>query len=258
MPFGEERARQRDVATSAGLEQHPRETRMERQAFHAPAERRHLAVTYRAQLPEERHRGIDSLGERRVEPLEDRWITAPREDVEHRIGEIDAVDLRFTVRAETVGAIPEAEYPARTEPARPTGALIGGVGGDPFQFQRIDAAVRIVARHLLPAGINDAGDVRHCQRRLGDVGGENHPARSARGNRAILIVGRERSVQREDLHARTRGRPHVRQRAIDLGRPGEETQHTALPFAKQRRRGGGDGVRRAIVDLQRDADVPGR
>ena len=58
-------------------------------------------------------------------------------------------------------------------------ALRRRIGRHALELERVDAAILVVARDLVQAGVDDRGDARHGQRRLRDVGGENHAARPA-------------------------------------------------------------------------------
>ena len=59
------------------------------------------------------------------------------------------------------------------EPRGPAGALIGAVERDALGRQRIDAAIRIVARDLLQSGIDHRRYAVDRQRCFRDVGGDD-------------------------------------------------------------------------------------
>ena len=70
---------------------------------------------------EQRQRRVDRVLGRRLEPLERPRIAAPRDDVERRAAQVDAVDLRLAVRAQPVARVPQAAgpRPGASRPARP-------------------------------------------------------------------------------------------------------------------------------------------
>src|SRR5688500_9224289 len=138
------------------------------------------------------------------------------------------MNLRLAMRAQPVGAIPQPAYASGAETAGAAGTLIGGVRRNALQLERVDAAIGVVARDLLPAAVDDASDVWHRQRRFRDVGGEDDSRPAARCHHAILIVPRERSMQRQDVDAGADGCPHVVRRTLDFSRAGKKAEHAAL------------------------------
>ena len=104
--FGEDRAGLRDVPRAAGRDQHSREPWMKRQPLHLPARLSQHSVPDGAEPFEQRKRGGDAVGVRPLEPFELTWIAAPGEDVQHRGGQIDAVNLRLSMRTQTVEGVP--------------------------------------------------------------------------------------------------------------------------------------------------------
>ena len=120
----EKRAGTGNVFAAAGIDEHARQPRMKRQPLQAPAQLRDPAVRHRAELLEQRERGIDSIGRRWVEPFEASRIAAPRQDFEDGVGEFHAMDLCLGLRTETIGFIPQPPYDSRRETPRSTGALI--------------------------------------------------------------------------------------------------------------------------------------
>jgi hypothetical protein len=178
---------ERDVVAPVGLDQHPAQSRMQRQVPEAIAECRDTPAADRPELLEQEERRLDALARRRVEPLERARIAAPGEHVEHGVGEIDSMDLGLAVRPQPIRLAPEAPHAAGSQASGPAGALRRGVGGNPLEVQRIDAAVRIVACDLVQAGVDDSGDAGNGQRRLRDVRGQDDAPRRACRDGAILI-----------------------------------------------------------------------
>src|SRR5689334_6734366 len=74
----------------------------------------------------------DSLRARYLEPLEPGRISSPRDDVEHRAGQIDPMNLGFAVWAQSITLIPQPADQARTRSSGTTSALISGVSRDPL------------------------------------------------------------------------------------------------------------------------------
>ena len=103
---------------------------MEGQALHPIAE---LGQTPPLSAPSRSSRAIaafERFSRGRLEPLERPRVAAPRDDVERRARQIDAVNLRLAVGAQAVARIPQPAHDARREAPRAAGALIGGVRGD--------------------------------------------------------------------------------------------------------------------------------
>jgi hypothetical protein len=121
------------------------------------------------------------------EPFELARIAAPGEDVEHRPRQVDAMDLGLPMALEPIRLMPQAENGARSETRRAPRPLIRGVGGDSLGREAVDGAVRIVACHLVEAGVDDRAHARHGQGGLGQIGGQNNPPLVGRSDCRILL-----------------------------------------------------------------------
>src|SRR4029077_105633 len=95
------------------------------------------------------HRGPAVLAPGTLDPPERSRISAPGHDVEYRGAEIDAMNLGLAVRSQPIAGIPEAPHRTRTESSGASRALIGRIGGDPFDLEAVDRALGIVASHLV-------------------------------------------------------------------------------------------------------------
>ena len=172
-------------------------------------------------------RGVDGVRARRLEPFERPRIAAPRDDVEHRRRQIDAVDVGLAVGPQAIARVPETPDGSVRDASRAAGALVGGVGGDAFGLERVDAALGVVARDLLQSGVDDARHAGNRQRCLGDVRRDDHAAASGRPERRVLRVGVERPVQRQHVHRRINADANLADRAIDLPRARQKAQNAA-------------------------------
>ena len=129
------------------------------------------AATIDAEALQQRQRRLERVFARTLEPLERARIAAPRDHVEHG------------ARTDRPGESP-ARGAAAADRARPTTAARSrapaGRPGRRADRQRPRVMrsisrlsmprVGVVARDLVQAGVDDRGDARHRQRRLGDVG----------------------------------------------------------------------------------------
>ena len=127
MALRQQRARLRDLARAAGLDQHPRQPRMQRQPPHLLADRRQPAAGDEAQPREQRQRGVERVLARPFEPFERARIAAPGDHVEHGGGEIDAVNLRLAMRAQPIARVPQPPHDAWRQTSGAAGPLIRGV-----------------------------------------------------------------------------------------------------------------------------------
>ncbi len=148
---------------------------------------------------QERNRGVDRIRARRLEPVERTRVAPPRDDVEHRGREVDAVNLRFAVWPQSIAAVPQPANHTRGQTSGASSALLGGIGRDSFEDQSVDGAIGVVPRHLVYAAVYDGRHARHRQRCFGDVRGDDDAPRGGRSNRLVLLGGVERSVQRNDF-----------------------------------------------------------
>ncbi len=128
-----------------------------------------------------------------------------------------------------VAGIPQPAGAPRTEAGGAAGPLVGAGLRHALGVERVEGARRIVAGDLVQPGVHDRVDAGHGDRRLGDVGREDHaaaPARPVTADGTILLLGAEPAEQVDDLRVRHR----VRDLAVgpaNLGRAGQEAQHAA-------------------------------
>ena len=138
----------------------------------------------------------------RVEPLESLRISTPCDQVEQHPGEIDAVDLRFPVRAQLVTRIPEPDGDSRTQATRTSRPLLGGVAGNSLGLEAVDADRPVVAENAMKPAVDDGLDAFHRERRLGDVRRQDHLSPCRRRDGCLLAIDIQTSVQLVDLHVR--------------------------------------------------------
>jgi hypothetical protein len=219
----QQRTAERERPRAIPLDQDPREPRVQRQPVHARAEGRECRALHGPELREQVERRAHPLGPRRVEPLQRERIAAPGQDVEQRARQIHPMDVRFAMRPQPIRRVPQTDGDPGPEPRGPARALIGRVPRDALGLEAVDRAVRIVPRDLVEPRVDDRLHAGHGQRRLRDVGREDHARATRRRERGVLRGSVERSVQLHDLHTRQRPR-YLRQRPPDLGGAGEETQ----------------------------------
>ena len=170
----EDRAGPRRIAGAARLDQDAGQPRRQRQGLHPPAERRQCAAVERAEALQQPAGGGHGLRRRRLEPRERVGIGPPRRQIEQRSGQIDARDVRLAMGTQPVARVPQPAGPSRTEAGGATGPLVGAGLGHALGVQRVEGPRRIVAGDLVQPGVHDRVDAGHGERRLGDVGGEDH------------------------------------------------------------------------------------
>src|SRR5204862_4215806 len=129
-------------------------------------------------------------------------IAAPRDNVQRRAGEIDPVDVWLAMRAQPIARVPQPPYAPWRDAAGAAGALICGIGGDALGFETVDAALGVITRHLLQPAVDDRRDAGNGHRCFSEIG-RDHDAPARRWTeRALLLVGVERAVQRQHLDVR--------------------------------------------------------
>ena len=110
------------------------------------------------------------------------------------------------------------QVPGPVRPALP-GALIGRRATDPDRFPAVDSPCTIVADGPCQSAVDDRRHPVDRERRLGDVRAQDDLATVARPQRAILLFGRQRSVQRKhDGTGAGRGRLEPSAEAPYLGK----------------------------------------
>ena len=150
--------------------------------------------------------------------------------------------------------VPQAAHAARTRGARRARrAASAESAGMRSSSSESMPAIRIVARDLVEAGVDDGRDAGHRQRRLGDVGGEDHAAAvDASADRRVLLVGRAASRAAARRRRRTDRGATSCQRAIDLAGARQEARARCPCVSRSSSpRPRATGWPGAVVDLER-------
>ena len=250
--IGEQRGQQAGVRMPVGIDDHPREAWWQGQPRDRAASRREARRIDGAETDQQLARVVLPVHGRGVEPLEGGQVAAPRQDREQHRRQVDAGDVRLAERAQLVALVPEADGQARTEARGAPCPLVGRIGRDPLGLQRVQRTRRIVARDLLPAGVDHDTHARHRDRRLGDVGRQHDPPTAARRQRLVLGLRRECAVQRHHLRAVPSGDlVDLASRLIDLPRARKEAEHVADVLAQHTLDHAREGRVRGVLDGQR-------
>ena len=123
---------------------------------------------------------------------------------QHHLGQVEPLDLgqflRRTMRVLFAATRAAGRAPGAVRPARPArwsaeARLIFSIE------QRVDAAIRIVARDARQAAVDHQPDAVDGQRGLGDVGGDDDLALVVAGHGGVLVARRQFAVQREQDEA---------------------------------------------------------
>ena len=214
---------------------------MQRQPAQLMTERGDARPLDRAEALQQFPGGLHALRRGRLEPPEALRRVAGRHQAQHHAGQIHAIDLGLARGAQTIPCVPQPPRAPGAESGRTPGPLRRTVRGHAFEHQRVDGTLRVVARHLLPAAVDHQRYAGHGERRLGDVRGHHHAAPRTRQQRTILRVRAERSVQRQQVEVVALADPAcVLQRALDLARAGQETQHVTRTRREHRRQNADD------------------
>jgi hypothetical protein len=270
-----------DVAGAAdvfgfGAKDHRRESRMQREIEHAPAERRDAAVAIeRAERVEQVARLSDRARRRRVEPAELRG--SPRSKLECELRELDLRDLGRAIGVEALAFGPESQREPGPETSGAAGALIGGSLRDRNRFEPREAGIRIEARLAREAGVDDGAHAGQGQARFGDVRREDDAAcAGGRGRQCrVLFLQRELTMQSDELDLKLRGYREIaltpaplpqagerfswfddrarehRARAFDLALAGQEHEHVAVASGERFRDRATKRPRIALVRARR-------
>ena len=234
--------RLREAAALARRQHDPTDPRVERQLRELAADRRErAALVDRAQLGEELVAVGDRPRRRRLDERE--RVDRPeleRGHLQDHARERAPQDLRLREpRARLVvglGVEPHADAVAHA-PAAP-GALVGVRPRDLLDLEQRGLVARRVALDAREPGVDHVPDAGHRERGLRDVGRE-HDAPAARGReRALLLLGREPGVERDDLRGRAPGTaPQVGAQEVgglaDLALAGQEREDVAGALAPQ-------------------------
>ena len=217
-----------------GVHHHAREPRRQRQPPQLAAFVGDAAVAVDgAELDQQRPRLGKRRARRRIEEGERRGIgDAPGGEIEHKAGKIGGEDFRPVGGFQRSGLRLVPQPIADAGPGAPGAAapLVGGGARDAHGFELRQAHVGLVARHPREPAIDDDADAFDGQRGFGDRRGQHDlaPAGRRRRNGAVLHLGFERAVERDDIHRRV-GEALAQQRlgAADLAGARQERQHRA-------------------------------
>ena len=227
MPFGQERARQRDRPRAIAGNEHPGQPWMQGKPVHLASQWCQRDTFNRAKLTKQCKARRKRVGSGRIEPVHLTRISAPGQHVEQGTGQIDTMNLRFAVRPQPVGFVPEPAYYSWAEPSGAAGPLIGGVARNPLRFEAVDGAFRIVAGHFVYACVDHRCHAGHGQRCFRDVRREDDPPSRDSRYGAILLRAVQGSVQYDDLDIRAGRLVNLGRRPPNLRCARQEAQHLA-------------------------------
>ena len=222
----------------AGLNQHVREARLERQSGDCAAVLRKLpGVVDRAEARQPRAGFGERGGGGRVEEGEARWVgLAPLEGGQEQARQIGLEDFGRVVRGE--GAVrrflPQADRDPGALARGTAGALGDGGAAGALGHQPGEPRAAIVARAPREPAVDDDGNVVERQAGLGDRAGEDQLARARwrRGKRGALRGGIDLAVKAVEDDFGREGAERVGG-ALDLGHPGEEGEQRAGVIAQR-------------------------
>ncbi len=187
---------------------------------------------------------------------------APLGHLQHEPGQVDLGDLGVG-RPRSAGVLdlrPQAVRHARLGPTGPPRPLLGRGLRRGHRHECGQTGAGIDPGHAGPSGVDDHPHPRHGQARLGDVGGQHHPAPAwrRRGQRGVLLGRGQRTEEGTDVDAvgQAPGGAEVAGDPPDVGRAGDEHEDVAglLPH-RLRHHAGGVGVGSFAVAGRRPAHV---
>ncbi len=222
---------------------------MQGQAVHRFPERRDPARRAGAQPLQQPPSRVERSARRGLEPLERHGIAAPGQHLEHRRRQVHARHLGLAARPQHVALVPQPHDAPGARSPRPPSALRRRVRGDPLELQPVEPARRVIAQHLVLTGVDHVRHALHGERRLRDVRGQDHLALRARRERRVLLLARERAVERQ--HARPLERAELRLRPANLGGARQEAEQVAAWTAQDLAHRGGDACPRLVAQLDR-------
>ena len=128
---------------------------------------------------------------------------------------------------------PQAQGATGTRTARATRALLRRRLRNAHELEALAITAAVPAHALHHPAVDDGGDAFDGQRRFGDVRCEDHPTTRALVECAILIGGRQRAVEGDDVDvAGERLFVEPLLRAEDLGGAGQKAQDVAAVVGK--------------------------
>ena len=117
---------------------------------------------------------------------------------QHDFREVQPFDFRQFLRGPLVvfALRPQSHANARRSAAGAPGTLVRRRAADLLHEQRIDAAIRIVARDAGQSAVDHDAHAVNRQRRFRDVGRDDELAAVVLGHGGVLVVGRQLAMQR--------------------------------------------------------------
>jgi hypothetical protein len=97
-----------------------------------------------------------------------------------------------------LGLRPQSQAPSRRRPPGPPGSLIGARLAYPFDKERVDPPVRVIAWDSGEAAVDHKPDAFDRDRRFRDIGGDDNLRLIVSRYRRVLVARREFAVQREE------------------------------------------------------------
>ena len=241
------RGAQRGLSQAAELrccQEHARETRVQRELGHLPADVRDLAVGVRgAEVVEEVFGTFESGGRRRFEPFDVRLTCrSGRTRLTHtqrqqRLAQIEPLHFRqLALGTQQVLALgPKAHCDSGAESASASSALFGGGAADFLHGERVDAAPRVVVRDARRAAVDDGLHSLDGQGGFGDVGADDDLRLLTGRDGGVLILRREFTMQRHHAAAACKGAALDRGDGLaDLVAAGHEDEHVAAEAGRVR------------------------
>ncbi len=227
---GRDRAALLGGAARLRLLHQPREPRMECQPCGSFSARGDPPTGEEAQAREQLLGGLQRVLVGHIEPGQGARLQLLRAQREHQLGEIEPLHLGRVVRGPGVEVVLGVE--AQAEPGRGAAGASRSLRRrglrDLLHPQRRQAGPGRVSGDPRQPRIDHRGNAVDGDAGLGDVGGEDHLALGAARDGAVLLLGRQLSVQREKDQIAVRGQlAALLLRAADLAGAGEEDEQIA-------------------------------
>ncbi len=205
----------------------------------------------RAQAAQQLARGLQRGRRRRVQPGQRLRVESCRADLQHGPGQVEARDLGSVVLRPGIEVVPgvQAQRASRAETSGAAGPLGGGSAADLGHVEGRQSRPGRMARDPRQSAVDDGGDSGDGDAGLRHVGAQDDLAPPRRGQRPVLLRGRQVSVEgkQEQVALSCELRAGLG-RVADLGRARQEHQYVALrTWDRQPADGGGDLVREPTV-----------